>query len=348
MKSLFSKVALFGLATSLLVVSGCGQEGLPAGKSPEDVITEALLNQQEITQSVYEIIANADLEGEVDGEQNSLEGNIKMAGSTNTKDSSMLMTLSFDAEMNGEAVKADLEFRANEDGVFVKIGGVEVSDEESQELVGLMLEDYLGKWVQLTFMTSEEMVESGYAEVDYDEGDPLPFKNIEYVGNTDILGLNSYHFTADIDEKLIIDMMGDAASTADAEEFFQSAAIKGDVYVAINEMLITGFGGTVTLNDPEMNGTVEMQVKVNPTRSDKVVTPTAEVEFTEEDMGALLFGGMMADPSMMDDSMMMDVEGGMTDEEFEAMMMMMEEEGGVGLEVDGVEGVSGIPVLPVE
>lgn len=333
MKSLFSKVALFGLATSLLVVTGCGQEGLPAGKSPEDVITDALLNQQEITQSVYEITANADLEGEVDGEQNSLDGNVRMSGSTNTDDASMLMNLSFDAEMNGEAVKANLEFRANEEGVFVKISNVEVSDAESQELVELMLEEYLGKWVKLTFMTSEDMVESGYAEVDYDEGDPLPFKNIEYVGTTDILGLKSYHFTADIDEQLIIDMMGDAASTAEAEEFFKSATIKGDVYVAVNEMVITGFGGTATLDDPEMNGTVEMQVKVNPTRSDKVVTPTAEVEFTEEDMGALLFGGMMADPSMMsdpsmlDDSMMFDdsiTEGGMTDEEFEAMMKEFE------------------------
>jgi hypothetical protein len=338
MKSILLKVALFGLATTLLVVTGCGSEGLPAGKSPEDVITEALLNGGDNTQTIYDINASADLEGEVDGEQNSLEGNLKMSGSTNTVDSTMLMKLALDANMNNEAVSADFEIRATADGVFVKIGEIAVSDEESQELVQLMLEEYIGKWVELTFMTSEEVVDSGYADVDYDEGDPLPFKNIEYVGTTDILGLNSYHFTADIDEDLILNMIGDAASTADAEEFFKSATIKGDVYVAVNEKVITGFGGTVTLNDPEMNGTVEMQVKVNPTKSEKVSTPTAEVEFTEEDMGALLFGGMVMDPAMMDDSMMMDTEGGMTDEEFEAMMMMMEES----------EGVPGESVAPGE
>ncbi|MFC1600354.1 hypothetical protein ACFL3T_04970 [Patescibacteria group bacterium] len=327
MKSLFSKVALIGLATSLLAFVGCTPEGLPAGKSPEDVITEALLNQGEITESVYEITGTADLEGEVDGEMNNLDGNLRLAGSTNTEKGTMVMTLTFDAVMNEDGVKAQLEVRSTEDGVFIKISNVEVSDEESQELVELMLEEYLDKWVQLTFMTNEDVVESGYAEIDYKEGEPLPFKNIEYVGTTDVLGLNSYHFTADIDEKLLLSMMGDA-STAEAQEFFDAATIKGDVYVAVNEMVISGFGGTITLNDPEMKGVVEMQVKVNPTRSDSVTTPTAEVEFTEEDMGALLFGGMMMDPSMgggFDESMMTGEEGEMTDEEFEAMMAEFED-----------------------
>lgn len=321
---MFGKVAAFMLAASLLAFTGCSQAGLPAGQSPEDVITEALLNQGEITESVYEITASADLAGEVDGEQNSLNGNVRLAGSTNTADSSMLMTLSVDADMNGESIKADLEVRANESGVFFKIGKVSVSDADSQELVELMLEEYLGKWVEASFMTSEEVVESGYADVDYDEGDPLPFKNIEYVGTTDILGLNSYHFTADIDEELILAMMGDIPS-GDAEEFFAAATIKGDVYVAVNEKVITGFGGNMTLNDPEMNGTVEMQIKLNPTRSNKVETPTAEVEFTEEDMGALLFGGMMGGTGSFDDAAMFEDEGALSDEEFEAMMKEFDE-----------------------
>lgn len=329
MNKMFGKVAIFMLVTSLLAFTGCDQAGLPAGKSPEDVITEALLNQGEIAESVYEITAQADLAGDVEGEQNSLKGNAKLSGSTNTADSSMQMTLTLDADMNGEAVKADLEVRANADGVFFKIGNITLSDPDSQELAELMLEEYLGKWVNASFMTSEDVVESGYADVDYDEGEPLPFKNIEYVGNVDILGLNSYHFTADIDEGLILEMMGDV-STAEAEEFFQAATIKGDVYVAIDAMVISGFGGNMQLNDPEMNGTVEMQIKLNPTRSNKVETPTAEVEFTEEDMGALLFGGMMMDPSaggdfdpsMLDEGLL--EEDVMTDAEFEAFMAEMD------------------------
>jgi len=337
MKNLVSKVAILGLATSLLTFVGCTQEGLPAGQSPEDVITKALLNQGEITESVYEITGTADLAGTVEGEDNSLKGNVRLAGSTNADEGTMLMTLTFNADMNGDAVKADLEVRANEDGVFVKIGKVEVSDEESQELVGLMLEEYLGKWVELTFMTSEDVVESGYAEIDYKEGETLPFKNIEYVGTKDILGLKSYHFTADFDEDLLIGMMGDV-STAEAREFFEAATIKGDIYVAVDEMVITGFGGNIVLNDPEMNGTVDLQVKLNPTRSNAVSTPEAEVEFSEEDMGNLLFGGMMMDPSMsggFDESMMEGDGGEMTEEELLEMMEMM-------------EGVEGNPVAPGE
>jgi hypothetical protein len=324
MKNLISKVALFGLATSLLAFVGCAQEGLRPGESPEDVITEALLNQGEITQSVYEITGSADLAGDVDGELNSLKGNARMSGSTNTDEGTMLMTLTFDADMNGDSVKADIEIRANADGVFIKIGSVEVSDAESQELVELMFEEYLGNWVELTFMTSEDLVESGYAEVDYSEGEPLPFKNIEYVGITDVLGLKSYHFTADVDEQLILNMMGDA-SVADAKEFFEAATIKGDVYVAVNERIISGFGGNINLNDPEMNGTVELQIKVNSTRSDSVATPTTDLEFTEEDMSALLFGGMMGPGAGSFDESMMSEEGEMTDEEFAEMMKGFED-----------------------
>ena len=361
MKNLISKVALFGLATSLLAFVGCAQEGLPPGQSPEDVITAALLHQGDITQSVYEITGSADLAGDVDGEQNSLKGNARMAGSTNTDEGTMLMTLTFDADMKNkmelpyeerqelieiysekanaeiittedsvfveitESIKADIEIRANEDGVFVKIGSVEVSDAESQKKINEKMEKYLGNWVELTFMTSEDLVESGYAEVDYSEGDPLPFKNIEYIGITDILGLKSYHFTADVDEQLILNMMGDA-SIADAEEFFEAATIKGDVYVAVDEMVISGFGGNVNLNDPEMNGTVELQIKVNPTRSDSVATPTTDLEFTEEDMSALLFGGMMAPPGAGSfDKSMFEEEGEMTDEEFAEMMKGFED-----------------------
>jgi hypothetical protein len=316
-----SKMILITLGIGILAIAGgCAQEGLPAGMSPEDVITKALLNQTEYTQAVFEMKADANLKGEVEGEKNSLDGNFSLNGSSNSETGEMSVVMTVDADMNGEKLKANLELRSTADGVFVKIENVDLSDPDSQELVDLYLEDYLDKWVKLSFMTSQDLIDSGFMQVDYKENDPLPFKNIEYKGTTDILGLKSYHFTAEIDEQLVLDLM-QGTETADAEKFFAAADIKGDVYVAVNEMVLTGFGGAMTLNDPEMNGTINMSFKVNPTKSAKVTTPESEKEFTEEDMMGLMFGGaMMSDPSMMefdetslDDSMM-------SDEDFEAMM----------------------------
>lgn len=326
---ILSKALLLSLTAGLLAfASGCAPEGLPAGKSPEDVITAALLNQQEITKSVYELTAKADLKGDVDGEKNSLKGSIKLSGSSDTKEGTMSALLDVDAVMNEESVKGNLELRSNKDGVFLKIGDITVSDADTQELADLFLEDYIGSWVKMTFITPEELSESGYAEIDYKENDPLPFKNIEYVGTTDILGLKSYHFKAEIDEDLLLSM---SEGSSDAKEFFDKAVIVGDIYVAVNEGLLTGFGATLTLNETELNGTAEVQFKVNPTRTEAVATPAYDKEFTEEDLEALTMGfmGMPTDPSLMmeddfmiDDTTMMDEE--FTDEDLEAMMKELE------------------------
>jgi hypothetical protein len=300
-----SKALLSALGiTTIIFAGGCAQEGLPSGMSPEDVIREALLNQTEYTESVFELKADADLEGEVEGEENSLDGTFSLSGSSNTETEEMSVVIDADAEMNGESFAGKIELRTTSDGVFIKIQNVNVSDEETQELVDLMMEDYMDQWVKLTFVMPDEVMESGYMDVDYEEGDTLPFKNIEYVGNEDVLGLNSYHFTAEIDEEVMLDMM-QGADTSDAEQFFEAADIVGDVYVAVDEMVMTGFGGVVTLDDPEMNGKVNMTFKINPTRSESVETPEYEKEFTEEDMMGLMFGGaMMSDPSMMMDESM--------------------------------------------
>ncbi len=313
MKAL-SKMVLITLGIGILAFAGgCAQEGLPAGMSPEDVITKALLNQTEYTQAVFELKADANLKGEVDGEQNSLDGNFSLNGSSNSDTGELSIVMAVDADMNGEKLKANLELRSTADGVFIKIEKVDLSDPDSQELANLYLEDYLGKWVKLSFVTSDDLINSGIMQVDYQENDPLPFKNIEYKGTTDILGLKSYHFTAEIDEQLILDLM-QGTDTTDAEKFFAAADIKGDVYVAVDDMVLTGFGGAMTLNDPEMNGTINMTLKVNPTKSAKVTTPEYDKEFTEEDMMGLMFGGAMtSDPSTSDNSTM-------TDEEINAMM----------------------------
>ena len=310
MKAL-SKVALLGLVAGLLVTAtGCGQEGLPAGKSPEDIITEALLNQQEIPSAIFEMNMKADLKGEVDGEKNSLKGTFSLSGTKDKKNMSIKMSV--DGTMNEDSVKGSLEFLNNDDGVFAKVSGVKVSDKDAQDMIDTMLADYTDQWVYLSFVTSEDIMENDgeFAQIDYKEGDPLPFTNIQYKGNTDILGLNSYHFTADIDEEKVLSMI-DAADMADTKKFLDAATMSGDVYVAVDQKLMTGFGGTMKLDDPEMNGTIEMSVKINPTKADAIKTPDYKKELTEEDIAMLMFGGAMTDPSMgveLDDSMMTDMD----------------------------------------
>ncbi len=297
-----SKALLSALGiTTIIFAGGCAQEGLPAGMSPEDVIREALLNQTEYTEAVFEVKADADLKGEVDGEENSLDGKFSLSGSSNSETEEMSVVIDVNAEMNGESFAGKIESRTTSDGVFIRINNIDVSEEETQELVELMLEDYLDQWVKLTFIMPDELIESGYMDVDYEEGDTLPFKNIEYVGTEDVLGLNSYHFTAEIDEEVMLDVM-QGEDSSDAEQFFEAADITGDVYVAVDKMVMTGFGGVVTLDDPEMNGVVNLTFKINPTKSASVDTPKYEKELNEEDIMGLMFGGaMMSDPSMMMD-----------------------------------------------
>lgn len=306
----FSKVTLFTLVFGLLAFgAGCGGEGLPAGKSPEDVITEALLNSNEVAKSVFEMSVKADLKGDVDGEKNDLKGEMKISGTSDMDAGTMQVAFSIDGNMNDETVDASLELRANEDGVFAKVGKVKVSDPDVTELIDALDEEgYIGDWLSLSFMASEDVMSGGFGEVDYAEGDPLPFTNIEYKGTRDVLGLKSYYFTADIDKEMFIEMM-ETGDLADAEQFFEEAEITGEVYVAVNENLLTGFSGTMKMDDKEMNGTMEMSFMVNPTKSNPVSTPDAQKEITEEDIAMLMFGGMSMDMDAemeFDDSMMMD------------------------------------------
>lgn len=301
-----SKATLLVLVGGLLAFgTGCAQEGLPAGQSPEDVIREALLNQQEITKSIFEVEIKADLEGEVDGDQNALDGVMTLKGTNDMDLGSMQLDLfvdgkmkeAIDGEVTENSLKVAFEIRTNNDGTFINLANVNISDEEIQDMVNTFVDDYIGEWVKLSFVQQEDLTEAGYMDFDYDESDPLPFKNIEYVGNKDILGVNSYHFTAEIDEEEFISMF-EASDAADVDDFLDAVEMKGDVYVGIDEMMITGFGGTATLSDPEMNGTLEFSFKMNPTKANPVVTPQYEEELTEEDLMTLMFGGAMMDPSM--------------------------------------------------
>lgn len=308
MKAL-SKVALLGLVAGLFVTAtGCGgQDGLPAGKSPEDVITEALLNQKEVTKSVFEIGMKADLKGDVDGEKNSLKGTFNISGTQDADKMSIKMNL--DGKMNDDSAKGNLEFRVNNDGVFAMISGLKISDADTQELIDSMLTDYLDQWVKLSFVQPAEVLESGeVTKIDYEQGDELPFTNLEYKGTVDVLGLKSYHFTADIDEKMLMGMV-DAADVADMQDFLDAAEMSGDVYVSVDGMMFNGFGGTMKLSDPELNGTIEVNFKMNPTKADDVKTPDYKKELTEEDIAMLMFGGSMMetpDYSEFDESMMED------------------------------------------
>ncbi|MBA4336240.1 hypothetical protein C0416_00515 [bacterium] len=321
MKAL-SKVALLGLVAGLFVTAtGCGEEGLPSGKSPEDVIKAALLNQGEITKSVFEMNMTADLKGEVDGEQNSLKGTFSISGTQDEEKMSMKMNV--DGSMNKDSAKGDIELRVNKDGVFALVSGVKVSDEATQGLIDTMLKDYMGEWVMLSFVKPAEVLESGQmTQMDYSEGDDLPFTNIQYKGTADMLGVKSYHFTADIDEEMLLGMV-EAADMADTQAFLDAATMTGDVYVAVNEMVLTGFSGTMKLTDPEMNGNVEISYKLNPTKSDDVKTPDYKKTLTEEDIAMLMFGGAVTDPTATDYT------------EFDDAAMM-------DYDLEGLEGVEGM------
>jgi len=303
----FAKLTLLTLVAGLMTfAAGCGGgDALPEGKSPEDIIKAGLLMQDEITQSIFEMKVDADLKGTVDGEKNSLKGNMKLSGTTDLNAKTMQIVFSVDGGMNDESGKADLELRVNDDGAFAKIGKVTVSDSDMQAMADLFLADYVGNWTKLSFLTADDVLSDGYAEIDYQEGESLPFKDIEYVGTKDILGVKSYQFHASVDESMMMDMIESTGeSVADADEFFKAAEMSGDVYVAVEEGFFTGFEGVMKLTDEEMNGNVEISYLINPTKADTVKTPSYDKELTEDDIAALMFGGAPMGGMDVDDSAM--------------------------------------------
>jgi hypothetical protein len=323
-----SKIVLATLVGGLVAFgAGCGQEALPAGKSPEDVIKEALLNQKEITKSVFEVNAVADLKGDVDGEKNELKGTGSLKGTSNSDSKDNSFVLAVDGKMNGEGLKANLEVRANKDGVFAKIEKVEFSNKDTQDMVDLFIADYKGLWTKLSFASAEDMNVAGTFQIDYAEGDELPFKNIEYKGTKDILGIKSYFFAAKIDNEKLAKMMEDKGQGG-SEDMLKDAEITAEIYTAVNEKIFTGFSISAKLKQTEMNGTFTLTSLLNPTKSNNVDSPKYDKELTEEDMMMLMGGGAavdtttdtsLYDESSYDTSAYTDVEG-MTDEELQALM----------------------------
>jgi len=313
---------------------GCGQEGLPAGKSPEDVIKEALLNQKEVNKLTYELNINADMKGDVDGNKNELKGTASIKGSTNVDDEETKLMLNVNGKMDADGisngVNADVELRGNDDGVFVKIGKLELSDKDSQAMIDAMISNYKGKWTLLSFMTPEDADMSGSINVEYSEGDPLFLKDIEYKGTKDVLGLKSYVFSGNIDKEVFMDSM-DPSSVAQIEYFLEKGEVKGELYTAVTEKVWTGMTLNLKMNEKDMNGTGSLQILLNPVKADKVETPKKDAEITEEDF-AMMFGGGASTTEYSDDTYPSDYDYSdydstgteMTDEEYEQLMKDLE------------------------
>jgi hypothetical protein len=315
-----SKVVLAVLVGGLVTFGvGCGQEGLPAGKSPEDVIKEALLNQKEFTKSVYEVNVNADVKGDVDGEKSDLKGTASIKGSSSTDTQENSINLAVDGKMNTEAVKANIEVRANKDGVFMNLGKLEFSNKDTQDMADLFAADYKGKWTKLSFAKPSDINASGTFEIDYAQGDVLPFKNIEYKGTKDVLGVKSYLFNAKVDNALLLQMLEKKGTAAGAEQFLKDSEITAEIYTAVAEKTLTGFGMNIKMNQTEMNGTLYLQFMINPTKANAVETPKYDKEITEQDLANMFGGGSVAPTDTTDTSTYPDVEG-YTDEELDALM----------------------------
>lgn len=325
-----SKIVLATLVGGLAAFgAGCGQEALPAGMSPEDVIKEALLNQQEITKAVYEVNANADLKGDVEGEKNDLKGTGSLKGTSDMDAGENSMVLTADGKMNDEGIKANVEVRSNKDGVFVKIDKVEFSNQDTQDMVDLFIADYKGLWTKLSFAKPEDVNASGTFQIDYQEGDELPFKNIEYKGTKDVLGLKSYFFSAKVDNEKLVEMMEEKGGL-DAE-MLEGADITAEVYTAVSEKVFTGFSMTMKMSQKEMNGTMNLSFMINPTKANPVQTPKYDKEITQDDLAGLLGGGAVEPAGdyspesyeTFDASEFSDAEE-MSDEELEALFNEME------------------------
>lgn len=332
MKVISKKLALLALVTGVLIVgTGCAQQQeLPPGMSAEDVIMAGFENAENVTKAIFEV----ELSGNLSGDGNKLNGMVGLDGTFDEDAEKMLLAVNIDGTMNEESVDGSLELRLNNDGVFLNIN-VNLSDETSQALIEEIVGDYMNKWVKLAFVKADDVFEASeenpFKSISQGE-DFNPFKDIEYQGTQNILGVNSYHFTASLDEEKVIEQMKkESTYDPDIEQAFEAMEFNGDVYVSVDGLVLTGIGGQAKFSDPELTGTVDFSYSINPTTSGDVETPSYEEEITEEDVGALFppidpFGtpstpllpeGTVLDEEVLDEQALMELEEAM--KEFEAL-----------------------------
>ncbi|MBD3270477.1 hypothetical protein GF376_03040 [Candidatus Peregrinibacteria bacterium] len=281
MNNVLKIMAVGSLAT--LAFAAC-QQAPSTDMPPEEVIQTGLSNLSEVNAYSFDISMNADLQGPEGQPPAEVDFNMDAEGSidiNNPNDPKLNLKMNGDFSADADGGSAEFELRMNKENVYMNLmsltgeGQVEVPDE--------MVSMFVNKWWTLP-VPPEALEELSNTLPQGNDENLTPeqremkelvdntnfFKDIEYVGYENVMGVASYHYTANLDKTAFAEFITEAAqiagesiSEAEMQEInngLEGIEFNGDMYVAQDSMILNRVSGTVTIDTEDPNnptGTVK-------------------------------------------------------------------------------------------
>ncbi len=313
----FKVTAILGMI-SMLALAGCGgSKSDPAGetgKPATETVQESLSNfYYEVDTASYEVNLMGDVqapEGQVPGSVNfdvTLSGSVD---SSNPAQPMLNLALMGSGSMDdGADQNVDAELRLDSEMLYFVVN--EVSDFDGQ-LPAEMVSEFLGQWWSMpippgTFAAAgayndgdEELSEDEQKFKDLIERSTF-FKDIEYVGEEDVMGDAASHYTLALDKEGIKQFVQDGAmefegeelseaDMADLDEALEALDFSGEYWIGVDDMIMRGMKGTWTITPPE-GGSIDLTVDVKVGELNEPVSVEAPADAQEFDPFALMGGG---------------------------------------------------------
>lgn len=328
MKKFITAVSV--MAMTVLVLTACVGGPAAPTKSPEELIKEAFTNSMEIKSHSFE--ATVDVDMTADGE--TLSGSATLSGEqdmNDLEDPKFVMEFGFEGsfgdfpEQSGSA-----EMMLDGNTIYFVLNSITDFD---GNIPAEMVAPFVGQWyfmplpedatAQFGVATDPEQLE--IAKQMFLEHFFL--SDVEYVGGQG----SDYHYTAELDKKAFAaymkastEMSGQMLTVDDMGELeaaLESVDASFDIYIDADEVLLSGWDGSVVLDIEGEGGTIDFEIDTSDfDKSVKIDAPDGAVEFNPM---MLLGPAMMMQPGMSD--IEMDTTGmEMSDAEMELMMEEME------------------------
>jgi len=271
---------------SLSLFAGCSSmpDQTPPKKAPKVAIQDSIKKMTDVTSFKYDV----GFSGNVKDVETSGKFDFRLKGGVDSKDQKnpkfdLNVTANLDGVSNGKksngAVDADL--RLNGKTLFAKLTKVDAMEDGKSQVPEGVLSAYIGKWWSVT-IPDELFDELDFSMSMSDESQMTPeqkkvkaafekasfFKDIKYVGNENVMGTDSAHYTVALDNdglvaftKEVAKINGEVVTENDLKEMKEGLSemnFSGDLWVGLSDGFVHKFAGKVVM--PEGKGTVSFDV----------------------------------------------------------------------------------------
>jgi len=211
--------------TAAAIFTGCQQASAPQ-KTPEQVVKDAVKNLSSVTANQFGIALNGDLTGPQGQAPAKVKFNLTLDGGSDLKDlKDPKINLKLDGSGNADDQNGSLsaELRMNKDNLYFTLAKLDLQG--GPTLPADLKNMYVGKWWKLPIPPdtlkefAANLPEGGSQQNLSPEQQKLKdmvqnaqfFTNIKFVNNEDVKGMQSYHYSADIDKKALVSFVEQSA-----------------------------------------------------------------------------------------------------------------------------------------